>query len=589
MVGPVFLQDMLIAGRRGRQQVFRWIYAGWLVVQVCIFCFLAAVDLFRPSNSYFLVLISERFVATFAVQQMILLVLAVPVFAASAITDEKTRGTLQYLLTTEIEGSHLILGKLLARSAQGLTLLLTGLPLFAFFGAVAGLDPPTMLALVGVTFIPLLAIASATLLASVWCKQTRDAVLTLYAVGVLGFVAMKLLGGPLRYFDPFYVFDPFRGESDAAQGGEFAERLVGSLLAWGSLGGACLLLAMWRLRPAYRRQMENAGKQRRPRWWSGSRSPVSDNLIYWREQQVEGLAPLRALRFVPRWAGLTFVFTITALSSGLILWASLAPMHTWDDVFSSIALFDPVRLSNCFDPDVSDGFRLQALIAMLLASLIVGIRCSGAVVGERERGTWEALLLTPLTARNLVRGKLWAIMGASYIYLAAYAIPAVAASALTCGAALFWTVLGLAVTLLAMYFLGAAGMYCSVRATTAWRSLLSTLGIGYLGGFILFLSTSPVIFFLAFIIMLLLALIENVVQPYTQVAFMPRSRAGMSEFVSALYIASFIALALMFWLVSKYFFLKSAQNWVAQRERVRYWEDEPYMPSRSRRRARVPR
>src|SRR5262249_49066967 len=163
------------------------------------------------------------------------------------------------------EGRHLIIGKLLSRAAQALVLLLVGLPLFALFGALAGLDPATMLALVGVTFIPLLAIASATLLASAWCKQTREAVLILYAVGMLGFLAVRFLGGPLRYFDPLYVFDPFGGDSDAAQGDEFAERLLGSVLAWGTLGGVCLLLAMWRLRPAYRQQMENAGWQRRTR------------------------------------------------------------------------------------------------------------------------------------------------------------------------------------------------------------------------------------------------------------------------------------------------------------------------------------
>src|SRR5262245_66316966 len=61
---------------------------------------------------------------------------------------------------------------------------------------------------------------------------------------------------------------------------------------------------------------------------------------------------------------------------------------------------------------------------MLLASLLVGIRCSGAVSGEREKQTWEALLLTPLTSRQLIRGKLWGIMGASLIYVLAYAVPA---------------------------------------------------------------------------------------------------------------------------------------------------------------------
>ena len=42
--------------------------------------------------------------------------------------------------------------------------------------------------------------------------------------------------------------------------------------------------------------------------------------------------------------------------------------------------------------------------------MVVGIRCSGAISGERERLTWEALLLTPLETRYLVRGKLRGIM-----------------------------------------------------------------------------------------------------------------------------------------------------------------------------------
>ena len=97
-------------------------------------------------------------------------------------------------------------------------------------------------------------------------------------------------------------------------------------------------------------------------------------------------------------------------------------------------------------PDAGTGFLIQSLVVMLLASLVVGIRCSGAITGERERQTWEALLLTPLSARQVVRGKLWGIMGASYWYLLAYAAPAAVLSALGGLLALWWTVLWLAVT-----------------------------------------------------------------------------------------------------------------------------------------------
>jgi len=32
MLGPVLRQELLLGGRRQRLYVFRWVYAGWLVV-----------------------------------------------------------------------------------------------------------------------------------------------------------------------------------------------------------------------------------------------------------------------------------------------------------------------------------------------------------------------------------------------------------------------------------------------------------------------------------------------------------------------------------------------------------------------------
>src|SRR5262245_61229808 len=149
---------------------------------------------------------------------------------------------------------------------------------------------------------------------------------------------------------------------------------------------------------------------------------------------------------------------------------------------------------------------------MLLASLVVGIRCSGAVSGERERQTWEALLLTPLTSRQLIRGKLWGIIGSSYLYLLAYAVPALGFAAIAGPTAFFWTALWLAVTWLAMYFIGATGIWCSVRSRGSWRSLLWTLGIGYVGGAFVYIITSPVIFLLAVFIVLGLMLVDYYLQ-----------------------------------------------------------------------------
>src|SRR5262249_7077091 len=83
------------------------------------------------------------------------------------------------------------------------------------------------------------------------------------------------------------------------------------------------------------------------------------------------------------------------------------------------------------------------------------------------------------TARELLRGKLWGIIGATYPYLAAYALAALPLSlaggfggpALTVGA--------IVVALLSTWVLGAAGLWGSATSRTSLRRLPSTLIFGY--------------------------------------------------------------------------------------------------------------
>lgn len=571
MVGPVLYQELLLGSRGGKQHVFRWVYAGWLVVQILFFAFVYAMTFFKPANSHATADVAAQFVQVFVPQQLIVMLIAVPAFAAGAVTDEKTRGTMQYLLTTDLESVHIIVGKLLARTAQVLILVLTGLPLFCFLGCVVGMRPMTLLGVTAVTVLPLLALGSATMLASVWCRQTRDAVLGLYTVGLAGFIAVWWLGGPLDYLDPRFVLEPVWGNPTRHDLREFGRRLSGAGMAWGIVALVCLGLAVWRLRPAYRKQLEGEGKKAKLRWWRAERLEVPEEPVAWKEQHVEGLAPLRAFRGFPRWLALTLVAGGTALSSFFLVWLNLVPGKTLEDVFRAAASFELLDIPSYIAPGAADAFMLQGMVALLLASLVVGIRCSGAVCGEREKQTWEALLLTPLTARQLIRGKLWGIMGASYWYLLAYALPALAFAALCGGIALFWTILLLAVTLLAMYFMGAAGLYCSVRCMSSWRSLLWTLGVGYVGGFLVYVCTTPVLLVLAIFVLLLLYVIERGLG----ISFAPTTAGGIGLYLVAFLIVSCLGLALAFWLTAKYFFLTAAQRWVADRERTRYWKDEP--------------
>ncbi|MBL8799755.1 MAG: ABC transporter permease subunit [Planctomycetia bacterium] len=611
MVGPVLYLEMLLGGRRGRQMIFRYIYAGWLILQLTLSYFIYRTHAATSSMAFGGLAdpnatsdFATGFVEVFVVQQLIIILLVTPAFAAGAITEEKTRGTLQYMLTAHLTAAEIVLGKLLGRMAQVGLLIIAGLPVLCFVGVWGGLHPPVMLAVFAVTIAPVFAIACASLLASVWCRQTRDAVLSLYGVFALAvllmFVSLWLAGylhnrlpagsGPstflafldtlnaaLNYFNPLFVLEP------AWENGNVRlvwQRLIGSLLAWCAVGLPCLGLAVWRLRAAYIRQLESTGK-RRGDGIIVRRAAVGDEPIRWKERQVEGIAPFPWLRWIPTWLGLLLVFFLTIASCSLVLWSSLQPNITNAAVWKALTSFDLLALGTMVDADQAVWkFRTQAIVAMLLASLIVGIRTSGTISSEREQQTWEALLLTPLETKQLIRGKLWGILGAAIPYLLAYAVPAVTLALAGGFPSVFWTVIWLAVTFLAMYYLGAAGLFASVRSRSSWRSMLGTLAFGYLGMFIIYVVTLPVIGLVALIIYLFLMMTDRVYN-----LGLTRAASVLGDFDTAFFIATCIGLALIFWLVSWYF-VGDAEKRVADRERTRHWKEEPI--SRPRRRVAVP-
>lgn len=575
MLGPVFHQEMLLGSRRSKLHVFRWFYAGWLVLQVGYYWLVAlSITNARHMEDFSSVaggesaILGGLFTETFVLQQMLFVALATPAFVAGAVTDEKRRGTLQYLLCTDLDARHIILGKLFGRLAQVFLVALSGLPLLALCAALGGTPAATILVAGIVLLVPTFAIASATMLASVLCKQTRDAVLALYFFLVIGAIAVWLAGGYLDYFNPIYVLDPIWSDAGADELAVMFGRLAGSMAAWGTVGLACLGLAMWRMRPVYIKELESPPPKQRT-WLGRERSPVDEDPVRWREHNVEGLAPTASLRLVPQWLAITLIVLATAVSSALILMSSMPTGKGVGDVFKAAVHLDVVQLTNLW-PDASTGFLIQSLVVLLLASLVVGVRCSGAITGEREKLTWEALLLTPLSAKSMIHGKLWGIMGASYWYLLAYGATAIVFAVFGGVLALFWTVIWLAVTVLAMYFIGSAGLFCSARSKTSWRSLLGTVAYGYLGGLGIFLVVSPVTGMLSLILILLLAIMDIFLK--TGIASLAFSRFGVYQQIFL--VSSCIALAAICWIMAR-FFLGWAQRWVADRERTRHWYDEP--------------
>jgi len=595
VIGPVLYQEMLLASRRTRQHVFRWLYAGWMIVQLSGLAFIYFFGaLFSPEKNDLTFQICRDLTPVLVAQQFILLILSTPVFVAGAVTDEKTRGTLQYLLTTDLTTSDIILGKWISRAIQVSVLYLTSLPMLCFVGVLGGLELTTLLGLGAMSLLIVLGIGAASLLASVWSRQTRDAVLGLFIVGTAILMVNWFLGDwwlrpVFRWLDPFSTMDPAWGTGNWAAMEKMVERILLAALAWGLIMVVCLGLAVWRLRPAYLRQLQAEGHKKKSRWWLAKRSAITNAPIPWKERQVEGIAPLPVLRQIPSWFGIMTVLALTLVSSGTILLLSLpAAGISLDDVRIAVLSGDFKRLITFREEMVEkapcdEWFMLQGILAIFLASLVVGIRCSGAISGERERLTWEALLLTPLETRQLVRGKLRGIMSASYPYLRVYAVPTALLSLLGGLQAFVWTIISLAVTLLAMYFIGAAGIWCSVTSKSSWRSLLGTLGFGYLGAFLMFLVTSPIIGIVSIIVYMMLMVIDQV---YGMGA--TRMVGGWASFRNTMFVSACLTLAASFFGAAK-LFLNMAEQRVSDLERTRHWKYEPKRPRLSRRRIARPR
>lgn len=442
MTGPVFSLELVRTARRGRHHVFRGIYITWLTLEFGLFLLFYLANLLFNDRPWHEAL--SEYVVTwltvFGVQQFALIAIATPAVAAGSITEEKTRGSLQELLLTDLESREIILGKWLANVTELTVTALAGLPLFIFVGILAGVTVVNLLLVAVHSLLPLAGLAAISLLASVWCRKTTTAVLTVYLLGGVALAVLHLLTPSALLHPAFLAF--------AATDARMLGILVTGALIWTAMIVPCLALAVYQLRSTYARQLEG-GPRRIGR--AASRPPVSDRPLRWKERYFADAGGTVGWRSLPPRLRLACVFGLTTLISSALL--------ALNQVTAAAAL----------------GFLIQGLAFAFFASSIIGIRCAGAISGERERQTWDGLLVTPLATRQLVRAKLWGIIDGERPYLLAYTIPAMALS-VGCGLlAMFWTILAWLATWIMMYFMGASGIEASARSETSWRSLVGAL------------------------------------------------------------------------------------------------------------------
>jgi len=405
---PVAVRLVHNASRRTHQMYIR---AGYLGVLTIVLLWALLVNTQAGELDYRMLARAGASSFTWiAFLQVGLIVAAAPVFMAGAIAHEADPRTWDIMLTTPLGSAQIVLGHLLGRLVPVLALLVCSLPLFAltqYFGGVPGSSILASYLIAGCAALLVGAIAVALSVSRVAGKR---AVFVFY-IGVVTYLALTWAGDALvqKASGPgvtgFTAANPFLALHSllsptayprAGEGGAWALRHP--VAAWGGASGAISLvlvaLSAFSVRaggvpgilegvmgsgagrvPWYRRAMRLGapGSEHRPP------RPVWTNPIAWREAAARNATPGRILA---RWS-----FIGVGVAFGLwLVWS----LH-----------------AERFDVQT---FRI-ALVATVLAELavvtLVAVNMSAtAVAREREDGTLDLLLTTPLTPRSYLMGKL---------------------------------------------------------------------------------------------------------------------------------------------------------------------------------------
>jgi ABC-type transport system involved in multi-copper enzyme maturation permease subunit len=193
LIGPVFERELAIAPRRARLFIQRTAYAGVLFAVMCT-AWLVLTGTQLLSNIGDMAKFGSILFQLLAPLQLAMLVFFAALSTASAVAHEKERKTLVLLLLTRLNNSELVLGKLMASLVNVLTMLLTGLPIFAFMLLFGGVSLQQILRVLAITLATSLVSGSLGSTIALWREKTFQTL----ALTALVIVVWLLLGEGLN-------------------------------------------------------------------------------------------------------------------------------------------------------------------------------------------------------------------------------------------------------------------------------------------------------------------------------------------------------------------------------------------------------
>ena len=366
--------------------------------------------------------------------QVVLVCLLAPVFMAGAIASEQSGKTYNILLTTPLSNLQIVFGSLIGRLFFVLVLLLSGLPLFSILLIFGGVPIQSVFISFAVAGLTAVLVGAVAVTLSVFRTGGRKAVFV-FVISVAAYLVagslfdtyilshLTISANTTTWLTPLHPLLVLKSSQSATYRPPSVESLVGysswltfylsrPFAAYAMISSALSLLLLAisavvlrrigqgesRLQLWFRqkfRLLGNEGQQRR-------RPPreVWTNPIAWREAKTRGKV---AAGIMARYG-----FAFFGLLAGMML----IFLHHFDRLpYLGVSASAMISRAAGFHA----ALKILIILEVAVITLVALFMSAGCVSREREDGTLDLMLTTPITPRQYIWGKLRGLV--SYLSL----------------------------------------------------------------------------------------------------------------------------------------------------------------------------
>jgi ABC-type transport system involved in multi-copper enzyme maturation permease subunit len=417
LLGPIFNRELLTVPRRDRHYIARAAFLGALWV-IALTAWLRTLGPSRSATLGETARFGPLLFQVLTLVELALFLFFAALSAASAISQEKDRRTFILLLMTDLRNHEIVLGKLLGSLLPIAALLAGSVPLLMMLLLLGGIALHQVLQAVLIVAATALAAGSLGGLVALWRERTFQSLaltvlfLVLYlcvvrATSVLPNLFSAVTDADVhslqQRFDPFLALQSVQEPVPNAAVAGLAPAYVYAL----AMFGIAVLLNVWGLvklrvwnpsgepimqreKPADETEVEDSKARVAAHAAPGKSRRVGPNPILWREiyTRAYGRRPLmvKAAYFVV----LAFI--------GYYALAPIVFPHAGERLPAFAAAYGMVPVA-------------------VLSLLLVAAQAATAITSERDTGALDLLLVTDLTPREFIFGKLGGIVYNTKEYL----------------------------------------------------------------------------------------------------------------------------------------------------------------------------